>query len=129
MALLEVLLAIALFAAAAAVVGSAMRATLSSATDMRVRAEAVNLAETVFARLATGEIEMAGVDDTVFDEENPVWTYSIVLEPADNEDPALQRVIVTVSNGPEADRPQNFVLTQWIYDASAGAEDNEVAEY
>ena len=125
MVLLEVLLSIALFAMGAAVVGTAMRTSLRAAGGLRVRAEAMNLAETVFARLATGEVELAAFDETAFDEEDPTWTYAIALDPVDDENPALLSVTVTVSNGPAANYPQTFSLTQWIFDPGAGEEETE----
>ena len=123
MVLLEVLTALALFGIAAAVIGAAMRQSMAVAVDMRVQIEAMNLAETALARLQTGEIAMEPVAATAFDEDNPLWTYEVAVEPVDPETPALQRVTVTVSNGTETLHPRTFTLTQWMY--SPAGEDME----
>ena len=117
-------MALALFGIAAAVIGAAMRQSMAVAVDMRVQTEALNLAETALARLQTGEIEMATLAATAFDEDNPLWTYEVTVEPVDPETPALQRVTVTVSNGTETLYPRTFTLTQWMY--SPAGEDEEL---
>jgi len=116
-------MALALFGVSAAVIGVAMRQSMAVAVDMRVQAEAVNLAETALARLQTGEIAMETTPATAFDEDDPVWTYEVTVEPIDPETPGLQYVSVTVSNGPEALYPRTFTLTQWVYDPAAAAEE------
>ena len=119
-------MALTLFGIAAAVIGAAMRQSLAVAVDMRVQAEAVNLAETALARVQTGEIAMETLAATAFDEDNPVWTYEVIVEPVDPETPALQRVTVTVSNGTETLQPRTFTLTQWMYKPAGAEEEPEL---
>ena len=114
--LLEVILAVALFVAAAAVVTSSLQGALSAADGLRRQAKAVNLAETVLSRLSTGELKLDAVAATAFDEAEPEWTYEIAVDPI-QEDDALKRVTVTVRHA-DPRRPSACRLTQWMLDLS-----------
>ena len=119
--LLEILLAMSLFVFSAAVVGSAMHTAQKSARDMRIAAEAANLAETVLADLASGRMDLADTPETVYganeedDRAGPGearWTYEIVTEElldASN----LLRVTVTVRPVDPSIRT-TCRLTQWM---------------
>lgn len=119
MVLLEVLLALTLFAIAAAVVGSAQRRALRAVEDMHVESQAANLAQTVLADLATGQIELDDTLPTPYDEEDETWTYEIATEDlTDAED--LKRVTVIVRHTDPA-HPVTCRLTQWMLYAGAEA--------
>ncbi|KPK80943.1 MAG: hypothetical protein AMJ81_11095 [Phycisphaerae bacterium SM23_33] len=123
--LLEVLLALTLFIIAAAVVGSAQRSAIRAAEDMRLQTQAMNLAQSVLADLATGRIELADTPPTPYEEEDETWTYEIVtgaITDADN----LKRVTVIVKSSDPA-RPGACRLTQWMLDPGAQAEQGEFA--
>ena len=123
MVLLEVLLALTLFAIAAAVVGSALRGAMRAAADMYVETQAANLAQTVLADLATGRIELTDTPATAYDAEDETWTYEIATEALD-ETETLQRVIVTVRHNDPA-HAVTCRLTQWMLDLRAEAEQGE----
>lgn len=131
--LLEVLLALALFVLAATVVGSALHSVTLATMRIRDQARAVDLAQTVLAELATGQIDMVDtsasefIRDTAEGESVNVaegWTYEILAEQLADL-PALQRVTVIVRN--EGLRPTVCRYTQWMLDTAA-EDEFEVAE-
>jgi type II secretory pathway pseudopilin PulG len=84
--LLEVVLALALFVAAAAVIGSGLNASLSSVERLRLRAHALDLAVTVMSELQLGAraVETPGTAQA-FDPPFDDWTWEVQLTPLDDE--------------------------------------------
>ena len=93
--LLEVILAVALFASAAAVVGMALKSALDAANRMRLETQALNLAQSVLGDIAVGRIEMVDTPETPYDEDDPRWTYEIITESLTDAS-NLKRVTVVV---------------------------------
>jgi type II secretion system protein I len=128
-ALLEVLLALTIFAMSAAVVGSAMRSSLRAVTDLRQAAKAADLAESVLAELSIGALELVETPPTAFEQDEQDrpseegWTYEIAAEDV-SDVPGLKKVTVIVTdNAPY--RPITRQLTQWMLDPNAAAETGE----
>ncbi|MHC4716472.1 MAG: competence system putative prepilin ComGE [Planctomycetota bacterium] len=119
--LLEILLALALFVFAAAVVGSAMHTAQTATREMRRQAEAANLAQTVLADLASGRMELADATETVYgldeaggevDPDDARWTYEIVTEDLTDASNLL-RVTVIVRSA-DSTVGTTCRLTQWM---------------
>ncbi len=120
-ALLEVLIALALFVVAAAVIGSALRSAMAAATDMRRENQAADLAQTVLAELNAGILKLEAVPATAFDEDDPEWTYEVAVEEIE-DDPALKRVTVIVRNA-DALAAGPHRLTQWMLETGERTEE------
>jgi hypothetical protein len=113
--LLEILLALALFIAAATVVGSAMRGSASATMDMKFDAQAVNLAESIISELQCGALQLNDLSATAFEEGPEGWTYEIAAQGM-QDTPALKRVTVTIRNTAEE---RSFSITQLMLDPAA----------
>jgi len=118
--LLEVLLAMTLFVLAASVIASALRSTTTAAMRIRSKTQANNLAQTILAELATGQVELADTPPTDFSEEteegdivNPAegWAYEITTEELIDL-PALTRVTIIVRH--EDASQATGRITQWM---------------
>lgn len=83
--LLEVILALVLFAAAAAVIGAGLHSAVSSVGRQKLKAHAVNLGVSVLSELQIGlrTTEAAGPD--AFDSPFERWTWELVLAPTETE--------------------------------------------
>lgn len=131
--LLEVLLALTLFVLAAAVVGSALRSCLAATARIRVQGRAMDLAQTVLAELATGQLEMIGTSPSEFVRETEDgeetfaegWTYEIEIDEL-TDMPDLKAVTVTVRDD-QTHQPTVCRLTQWIFVPPADEEGEEFA--
>ncbi len=84
--LLEVVLALALFVAAAAVIGSGLNAALNSVERLRLNAHAADLAVTVMSELQLGmrAVDTAGTEQP-FEAPFEDWTWEVQLTPMDDE--------------------------------------------
>ena len=84
--LLEVILALVLFVAAAAVIASGLNASLNGVERLRLNAHAVDLAVTVLSELQMGAraVEMGGTAQA-FDPPFEQWTWEVQLSPMENE--------------------------------------------
>ena len=121
--LLEVLMALTLFVISAAVVGSAMRASMQATVNMRFTARAADIAQSVLAELLAGSAELVDTPATAFEDAPEGWTYQIVTEEV-VDTPGLKKVTVIVA---DADSPDSRThqLTQWILDRTALTERSE----
>jgi len=119
--LLEIVLSVALFVFAAAVVGSAMHSAQTATRRMRLDAQAANVAQTVLADLASGRMELVETPETVYgepEEDGPVdpaelgWTYEIVTEALLDASNLLRVTVIVRSTDPGAEA--GCRLTQWM---------------
>lgn len=82
-ALLEVLLALALFVAAAAVMTVALNASMASLGRQRLAMEAADLASSVLAEVQLGIRPLAAESKRPMDPPYQDWTWEVVVTPAD----------------------------------------------
>ena len=79
--LLEVVLALVLFAAAATVIGIALNSSIASVDRLRLGAQAADLAVTVFSELQLGIRSVSAPADDAGKGGTNVWTVEIVAQP------------------------------------------------
>ncbi|MGY8652709.1 MAG: type IV pilus modification PilV family protein [Verrucomicrobiia bacterium] len=79
--LLEVVIALAIFVAAAGVITVGMNAAVSSVERQRLSAHAVNLSVTVMSELRVGMRSYAPADPEPFDAPFTNWTWQVVTTP------------------------------------------------
>ena len=83
--LLEVILALVLFAAAAAIIGAGIHSAINGVERQRLNAHAVNLAVSVISEIQMGlrTVESVGPDSF----ENPFehWSWELILTPTETE--------------------------------------------
>ncbi len=112
-ALLEVVVALALFVAAASAVLAGLTACLRAADDVRLSATAGDLAVTVLSQVQAGILPLQDDGPVPFEPPREAWTWEIVTSPvevaADVE--GLVRVEIIVAN---ADRAYTERLVQWV---------------
>lgn len=84
-ALLEVLLALALFVVAAAIVTSGMSASTDNLDRQRLNTHAANLAATVLAEIQLGIRSTAEAGEQPFVEPFDKWTVELVVTPTETE--------------------------------------------
>ncbi len=97
--LLEVVLALVLFVAAAAVVSSALRSAIDSEERLRLGVHADNLASSVVAELETGLRSPAVLGPTPFEAPFTNWTWQII--PPGGDTPGSPHEIVIRHADPE----------------------------
>lgn len=83
--LLEVILALVLFVAAAAVVTSAVNASMDSVDRQRLTTHAVNLASSVLAELRIGARSAAIAGPEEFEAPFEGWSWELVLQPLESD--------------------------------------------
>ena len=96
---MEVLLALALFVAAAAVVTSALSASMESLERQRMGVHALDLATSTLAEMQLGIRPVAAESPQAFDTPFQDWTREVLVSPLEaegNEVPALVLVEVVV---------------------------------
>lgn len=128
--LLEVILALAIFAGSLAVVGELVRLGARNARDTRDLTQAQLLCESTMAEVAAGVISAQAVGPTPC-ESNPDWSYSLDVEATNAA--SLLSVRVTVAPTAASTRPGvQFSLVRWLVDpeqvAAAQQEADEQAE-
>jgi prepilin-type N-terminal cleavage/methylation domain-containing protein len=117
--LLEVILALAIFAGSVAVLGELIRTGLQSAEAARELSRDELLAESIMSQVLSGELANSGVSDTPCDDQ-PGYNYSIDSDSTGQSLTGLLKITVTVSRDlPAALHPQHFTLTRWMVDPSA----------
>jgi len=96
--LLEVVLALVLFAGAATVIGIALNASMTSVERLRMSARATDLSVTVFSELQLGVRSIADTGPEAFGLEVPGWTWEVAATPWGGAESAskLTRVEVTI---------------------------------
>lgn len=122
--LLEVVLALTLFVAAAAVVGSALQAAIDGEERLRLGVHADNLAASVVAELEAGLRSPAVLGPAPFDPPFTNWTWQII--PPSAEAPGAPHEVVVRHIDPEVVRRLAQVLatpSPTAGDPSAGAID------
>lgn len=82
--LVEVVLALALFVAAAAVISGALSASMDSVERLRLNAHAADLAVTVLSELQMGTRSAEGTGPQDFDLPFEDWTWEVLQAPVDN---------------------------------------------
>ena len=120
--LFEVVLALVLFAAAAAIISGGLNASLNSVERMRLNAHAGNLAVSVLSELQMGvrSLDMAGPESFEAPFEEWTWELAATAQPAegDEEDPpTLVEVIIR-----HEDPPVVYRLSQIIQPAPLSEE-------
>jgi type II secretory pathway pseudopilin PulG len=113
--LLEVILALVLFAAAAAVISGALNASVASLERVRASTHAQDLAVSILSQVQMGAIPAVPAGPEPFDAPFSGWTWELQLAPLGQavrgEAQPLQRVEVIIRqvNGPTVRR-----LVQWL---------------
>jgi type II secretion system protein I len=114
--LLEVILALAIFGGAVAVLGELVRAGLRNADEARDMNRGVPMAESIMARILAGEMTASAVTDTPCDDQ-PQWLYSVSVDAT--EQTSMLKVTVTVRpDRPAALHPKAFSLSRLMVDPS-----------
>ena len=93
--LVEVVLALALFVAAAAVISGGLSASMDSIERLRLNAHAADLAVSVLSEMQMGTLAMEGNAAQPFDVPFEDWTWEVQLAPVDDgagEETRLTRV-------------------------------------
>ena len=93
--LVEVVLALALFVAAAAVISGGLSASMDSIERLRLNAHAADLAVSVLSEMQMGTLAMEGNAAQPFDPPFEDWTWEVQLAPVDDgagEETRLTRV-------------------------------------
>ena len=125
--LLEVILSLAIFAGALAVIGELVRLGGRNARDTRDLTQAQLLCDSTMAEIAAGLIPAEAVTGTPC-EANPDWSYSVEVAATDTTN--LLSVRVTVTPTEAATRPGvQFSLVRWLVDPEqVAAAQQEAAE-
>ena len=112
--LLEVILALVLFAAAAAIIGAGFHSAISGVERQKLNAHAVNLAVSVLSEIQMGLRTVESVGPESFVSPFDHWTWALALSPAEDEAgevSGLTRVEVIVRHD---DPPLVHRLTQLL---------------
>ena len=83
--LLEVVLALVLFAAAATIIGAGIHAAIDGVERQKLNAHAVNLAASVIAEIQMGLRTLESVGPEPFESPFDHWSWQLVLEPTETE--------------------------------------------
>jgi len=120
--LLEVVLAVALFALAAGVVGGGLSGSLRTARRLEAEATAADLAVTVVSWLDLGLLPLEDAGPEAFEDEDRLgWTWQVMTGPADDAaeiDDGLVRVEITVRNRETGGLAR---VVHWLAQADAGS--------
>jgi type II secretory pathway pseudopilin PulG len=84
--LLEVVLALVLFAAAAAIIGAGLRSAINGVERQKLSAHANNLALSVLSEIQMGLRQAGSAGPEPFESPFDHWTWQIVLTPTETED-------------------------------------------
>jgi hypothetical protein len=83
--LLEVILALVLFAAAAAIIGAGIHSAINGVERQKLSAHAVNLAVSVISEIQMGLRTLESVGPEPFESPFDHWTWQLVLAPTETE--------------------------------------------
>lgn len=102
-ALLEVVLALALFFAVAVGVMGGLSASVRSVRQVRLEAEAADLAVTLLSEMQLGLVPLADSNPTPYDEPLQDWTWQVTVSPVEMIVPGLDlaRVEIIIRNTAE----------------------------
>ncbi len=112
--MLEVVLALALFVAAAAVIGGALHYSLLEVERLRLNVHAGNLAVTVMSELQLGLRSIETASPETFEPPFEMWSFEIDVEPADAAlelEYPLRRIEVAIRH---VERPVVRRLVRWL---------------
>jgi type II secretory pathway pseudopilin PulG len=84
--LLEVVLALVLFAAAAAIIGAGLHSAINGVERQKLSAHAINLAVSVLSEIQMGLRNAESAGPEPFDSPFDHWTWQLVLTPTETED-------------------------------------------
>lgn len=111
--LVEIILALAIFAGAIAVLGELMRLSLRNAETARDVTHAQFLGESILTEIASGAVPAVAVSDAPCGTEID-WRYSVELLPTDTQGLVAVRVVVYRPELTHA--ASRFELVRWIED-------------
>ncbi len=112
--LLEVILAIALLAAALAAIGELVRIGMRSSATASELTSAQFIGESKLAEITAGILPPQAIGP-LQSETDPDWLYSVAFEPTEQDGLVAVRVIVQRNVDP-AQRPTTYMLVRWIRD-------------
>jgi type II secretory pathway pseudopilin PulG len=84
--LLEVVLALVLFAAAAAIIGAGLHSAMNGVERQKLGAHAINLAVSVLSEIQMGLRQAESAGPEPFESPFDLWTWQLVLTPTETED-------------------------------------------
>ncbi len=117
LSLLEVILAIAIFGAALAVIGELVRIGNTNAIASRSLSDGQRICSNLMNEIAAGVAPPTAVSQTTCPED-ATWLYSVAADSTDVE--GLLAVTVTVEQDPQfASRPHSVTLVRWVVDPAA----------
>jgi len=125
-ALLEVILALAIFCGVLAALGEVSRRGMRHAEHARLMAKAQLLCESKMAEITCGYLEPVPVENQYFDTtEAPItgevpWVYSIRQEPSAEEEGMIVVRVEVKQDLPEQKRPVTFSLDRWMINQAVG---------
>lgn len=114
MTLLEVILALAIFAMALGLLGQLVQTGSRAAAAARDETRAQLVCESVLASVVAGAIPAQQVGGATY-EADPEWTYSLDVQPTTTYGLISVQVSVT-QNIADAARPTEFTLLRWMRD-------------
>lgn len=125
MILLEVLIALTLFAIGAGIIGMAMRSSLDAMHSSAGSMQAANLAQSIITKLEVGLLPIAPAGATPIQQLEAVpqdvdagWTFEVAVDDVSTDYPTLKRVTVTVRSGETIQPSQVCQLSQWMIGAA-----------
>lgn len=114
MSLLEVMIALAIFLTATAIIGQLVSTGSQAAIGAQLKAEAARRCETVLAEALAGALPLETTAGNAF-EDDPLWTWSLAVADAPVTD--LLQVSASVSRQVRSGQaPLEFTLTRWVRD-------------
>jgi prepilin-type N-terminal cleavage/methylation domain-containing protein len=117
LSLLEVILAIAIFGGALAIIGELVRIGNINAAAARDLTDGQRICSNLMNEIAAGVTPPTSVSGAACPEDE-TWLYSVAAEPADVT--GLLAVTVTVEQDPQfVSRPHTFSLVRWVVDPAA----------
>lgn len=117
LSLLEVILAIAIFGAALAIIGELVRIGNINAAAARDLTDGQRICSNVMNEIAAGVVPPTSISGAACPEDE-TWTYSVAADQTDVT--GLLAVTVTVQQDPQfVSRPQSFTLVRWVVDPAA----------
>lgn len=111
--LLEVILAVAIFAAAVAVLGELTRIGSRHAQIARDLTQAQIHCETKVAEVVAGLLAAEGVSSSAI-EDAPGWLFSVTAAPLGESGDCMAVTVTVTQDSSVARRPVSFSLTRWV---------------
>ena len=118
--LLEVILALGILAASIAVIGEVTRLAHRNAEHAAMEGDALLIAESIMNQLMAGLIEPVDLPATEWSDSSvanaePVWRYSMTIEPTDLQELLMAQVLVEQISSTD-DKPISVSLVRWVVD-------------